>query len=103
MQHCKALIARPGYSTLMDAFALGARCIFIPTPGQTEQEYLGERLKANGQAVVVNQNALVVATALAAAERLQPPNHAKEYAAREPLLQNALSEAFAMVRQKRQR
>lgn len=35
------LVARSGYSTLMDMVALQhAQCLLIPTPGQTEQEYL---------------------------------------------------------------
>jgi len=37
------LICRPGYSTIMDLIVLGhSRIVFIPTPGQTEQEYLAE-------------------------------------------------------------
>ncbi|MBA3970999.1 MAG: glycosyltransferase [Bacteroidetes bacterium] len=39
------IIARSGYSTIMDMAALGKKAIFIPTPGQTEQEYLAEDLK----------------------------------------------------------
>jgi hypothetical protein len=40
------LICRPGYSTLMDLAVLGHRnALFIPTPGQTEQEYLADVLK----------------------------------------------------------
>jgi uncharacterized protein (TIGR00661 family) len=38
------IITRSGYSTMMDLFALGRNAIIIPTPGQTEQEYLGEYL-----------------------------------------------------------
>jgi predicted glycosyltransferase len=34
------VIARSGYSTLMDMARMGKKCIFIPTPGQSEQEYL---------------------------------------------------------------
>lgn len=34
------ILSRPGYSTVMDLALLGSRAIFIPTPGQTEQEYL---------------------------------------------------------------
>lgn len=34
------ILSRPGYSTIMDLVALGKKAIFIPTPGQTEQEYL---------------------------------------------------------------
>ncbi|MBL4704698.1 MAG: glycosyltransferase [Flavobacteriales bacterium] len=43
------VISRPGYSSIMDLAALEANCIFIPTPGQTEQKYLAEyHLKENG-------------------------------------------------------
>ena len=38
-------ISRSGYSTLMDLSVLGNKAILIPTPGQTEQEYLGEFVK----------------------------------------------------------
>ncbi len=40
----KLLISRSGYSTVMDTHLLGIKAIWIPTPGQTEQEYLAERL-----------------------------------------------------------
>ena len=42
--HSKIIIARSGYSTIMDLATLGTKAIFIPTPGQTEQEYLVELL-----------------------------------------------------------
>ncbi|MCR5455182.1 MAG: hypothetical protein K6F33_09375 [Bacteroidales bacterium] len=38
------IICRAGYSTLCDVVALGKQAVVIPTPGQTEQEYLAERL-----------------------------------------------------------
>lgn len=34
------IICRPGYSTIMDLVKLEKNAFFIPTPGQTEQEYL---------------------------------------------------------------
>ncbi|HPT02606.1 MAG TPA: glycosyltransferase [Bacteroidales bacterium] len=34
------VICRPGYSSIMDLAAIGKKALFIPTPGQTEQEYL---------------------------------------------------------------
>lgn len=37
------VIARSGYSTIMDLAALGKKGIVVPTPGQTEQEYLAYR------------------------------------------------------------
>ena len=38
------VIGRPGYSTIMDLARLQKKSILIPTPGQTEQEYLAKEL-----------------------------------------------------------
>ncbi len=38
--NAEIVIARAGYSTIMDLATLGKKAILIPTPGQTEQEYL---------------------------------------------------------------
>jgi hypothetical protein len=38
------VISRPGYSTLMDLAFLQKKAAFIPTPGQTEQLYLANKL-----------------------------------------------------------
>ena len=40
----KLVLARSGYSTIMDLAVLGKKAFFIPTPGQFEQEYLAEKL-----------------------------------------------------------
>lgn len=58
------VLARPGYSTVMDLERLGKRALFIPTPGQTEQEYLGPYLAAKGWAVCVDQHAFSLAQAV---------------------------------------
>ncbi|HEV2479056.1 MAG TPA: glycosyltransferase [Puia sp.] len=58
------VLARPGYSTVMDLERLGKRALFIPTPGQTEQEYLGPYLAAKGWAACVDQRAFSLAKAL---------------------------------------
>lgn len=44
---CKSrlILARSGYSTIMDLEKLDAKAFFIPTPGQTEQVYLAKYLK----------------------------------------------------------
>ncbi len=42
------IISRSGYTTIMDLLKLGKKALFIPTPGQTEQEYLARRLEAKG-------------------------------------------------------
>lgn len=38
------IISRAGYTTIMDLVAIKKHAILIPTPGQTEQEYLAEHL-----------------------------------------------------------
>lgn len=40
MNRAKLVVSRSGYSTLMDLAELGKKALFVPTPGQTEQEYL---------------------------------------------------------------
>ena len=42
MEVADFVISRSGYSTLMEAMALKKKCILVPTPGQTEQEYLAK-------------------------------------------------------------
>ncbi len=44
IEQSEIIIARSGFSTVMDLDALGKKAIFVPTPGQTEQEYLAETL-----------------------------------------------------------
>ncbi len=46
------VISRSGYSSVMDYVTLGQSAILIPTPGQTEQEYLAARLSAKKYFVV---------------------------------------------------
>ncbi len=58
------VISRSGYTTIMDLCKLGKKAIFIPTPGQTEQEYLAEQLKASGITFYQNQNEFDLALAL---------------------------------------
>ncbi len=44
----RVVLCRSGYSTLMDLAALRRPAILIPTPGQTEQLYLAERVQRQG-------------------------------------------------------
>ena len=39
------IIARAGYSTIMDLAVTGRKAVLVPTPGQTEQEYLANYLE----------------------------------------------------------
>jgi uncharacterized protein (TIGR00661 family) len=60
----KIIVARSGYSTIMDLAALGKKAIFIPTPGQTEQEYLAEKFMKNKLAVSQPQSVFDLQKAL---------------------------------------
>lgn len=44
----KMVLSRSGYTTLMDLVKLNKRAILVPTPGQSEQVYLGEFLMKKG-------------------------------------------------------
>ncbi|MFQ3332796.1 MAG: hypothetical protein ACI84S_000314 [Thalassomonas sp.] len=50
------IICRPGYSTVMDLAKLEKKAIFIPTPGQTEQEYLANNFKNSEICYAQNQS-----------------------------------------------
>lgn len=60
------IIARSGYSTVMDLAKLGKKAIFIPTPGQTEQEYLADRMMELKIAFSMKQNQFNLSQALKA-------------------------------------
>jgi UDP-N-acetylglucosamine:LPS N-acetylglucosamine transferase len=49
------IISRSGYSTIMDLSVLGKKAVFVPTPGQTEQEYLGHIFNGNRQHLLMLQ------------------------------------------------
>jgi uncharacterized protein (TIGR00661 family) len=51
----KFVICRSGYSSIMDLIKMGKKALLIPTPGQTEQEYLAAYLKNKGWFAVANQ------------------------------------------------
>jgi hypothetical protein len=61
------IICRSGYTTLMELVSLRKKAILIPTPGQTEQEYLAERLFQSEIFYAVQQEIFSVEKDLAAA------------------------------------
>ena len=52
------IISRAGYSSIMDYISLKKSAILIPTPGQTEQEYLANYLSSKKMFLFVEQNKL---------------------------------------------
>lgn len=69
IESSEVVIARSGYSTVMDMAALGKKAIFIPTPGQTEQEYLAQQLMDKGIAFYMKQDRLDLTIAMEEAKK----------------------------------
>jgi len=67
----KYILCRSGYSTIMDLSQFGKKIIFVPTPGQTEQEYLAEYLTSKNYGVKCKQNNLNLSNALSKIEGTQ--------------------------------
>ena len=50
------IVTRSGYTTVMEILAMQKKSILIPTPGQTEQEYLARHLMKQQWCYVMQQN-----------------------------------------------
>jgi uncharacterized protein (TIGR00661 family) len=67
------IIARSGYSTIMELAALEKRALLVPTPGQTEQAYLAEHLQKMGWWYAKTQDQLNIASNLPLARQARLP------------------------------
>ncbi len=65
----EVVICRAGYSGIMDLVSLRKKAILIPTPGQTEQEYLSEYLKQKKIFYAVSQKEFKMEAALKETDR----------------------------------
>lgn len=65
------IVCRSGYSTILDLVALGKKTLFIPTPGQTEQEYLAELYEENGISLRQKQQQLDLKTGIEEAKKFK--------------------------------
>jgi len=64
------VVCRSGYSSLMDMAVLGKKAVLVvPTPGQTEQEYLAARVQAKGWFNAQNQQNFDLRGAIADANK----------------------------------
>lgn len=66
------VVSRSGYSSIMDMAAMQKRVLFIPTPGQTEQEYLADYLMKKGRAFAVAQKDLDLSNDLKTLSKYKP-------------------------------
>jgi uncharacterized protein (TIGR00661 family) len=69
MERAEYVISRSGYSTVMDLVALEKKSILVPTPGQTEQEYLAKSLMKQKIACSIPQKNFSLQEALQAAHQ----------------------------------
>jgi len=67
-----SIICRSGYTTIMDLVSLNCSALLIPTPGQTEQEYLAEYLSGKGWFSSIPQKKIKKGIILPANEAIWP-------------------------------
>jgi uncharacterized protein (TIGR00661 family) len=70
-QQSQIIISRSGYTTIMDLVKLGKDAILVPTPGQTEQEYLSRYLMKKNIFYSIEQDKFSLDTALYEASKFQ--------------------------------
>jgi len=63
------VISRSGYTTVMDLVKLQKKSVLVPTPGQTEQEYLADHLSQSGICVSMKQEEFDIGKAVQLAQR----------------------------------
>jgi len=93
------IVARSGYSTIMDLACLGQSALLIPTPGQTEQDYLAEYMSEKGWFKSVKQNKISQEIIQSVKENSFP-----DFLVRESkiLLENAVNELLEKTHKKNQ-
>ncbi len=85
----ESVISRSGYSTIMDLVSLNCSALLIPTPGQTEQEYLAQYLAEKGWFHTITQRKLEGSFSLPSSEAGWPGELVRES---KVLLEKALEE-----------
>lgn len=65
------IVARSGYTTIMELLALQKKSILIPTPAQTEQEYLATYLHKQHKCLSYQQNEVNIVEAIKTANQFE--------------------------------
>jgi uncharacterized protein (TIGR00661 family) len=94
LKNTKYIICRSGYSTIMDIVTIGKTAFLVPTPGQTEQEYLARYLQKQGFFLFSRQKDFNIEDAIRRLDNFKP----KEFPhAEAPLLNDALNRLFQVI------
>jgi hypothetical protein len=64
------IICRGGYTTLMELIPFKKKLIFVPTPGQTEQEFLARYWQTKNWSIYIDQASFNLASAIDKASKL---------------------------------
>lgn len=72
IQKARYIICRSGYSSIMDLAEMKKKALIIPTPGQTEQEYLANNLAQKGMFLSCRQHDLDLSDVLKKLEEFEP-------------------------------
>jgi hypothetical protein len=89
IQNSEVIVARSGYTTIMELISLNKSAMIIPTPGQTEQEYLAGYMAQTGWFSSCSQDKLKTGFEICAPQPKWPAGITAES---EKLLNTALSE-----------
>jgi hypothetical protein len=90
IREAEFIICRSGYTTIMDLSALGRTALLIPTPGQTEQEYLAEYLTAKGSFISCRENTFNLQKEVDRLRNFVPDGAAFDFELYQPALQSLL-------------
>ena len=76
-QQSDIIICRSGYTTIMDLVKINKCAVLIPTPGQTEQEYLSKYLKGKNYFFSIEQDNFSLNRNLEQASHFVAPNESE--------------------------
>lgn len=79
IQNANYVICRSGYSSVMDMVALNTKALLVPTPGQTEQEYIAEYLNRKGLFPFMEQRSFNLISALSILENFSADYSAYQF------------------------
>ena len=85
------VISRAGYTTVMDMATLGKKAVFVPTPGQPEQEYLAKMLHESGLYYTVAQKDFNLPEAVKQADHFSGMEVENDYSLLKKRLQKLLA------------
>lgn len=94
LEAAEIVVARSGYSTIMDLLALQKKAILIPTPGQPEQEFLATTLTRRGYFYAVPQYSFNLEEAVKGLRKIRGP----EFQVNDNLLRTAVHSLLASLK-----